>query len=66
MGFTIPGAAEITKAREEADTVIDAVTKVLDFAAKYGHFIPGLSSEVPALEKIDSALKSAKALIDHV
>lgn len=66
MGFSIPGAAEISKAREEIDHVIDAATKVLDFATKYGHFIPGVSAEVAALAKIDAALKSAKALIDHV
>lgn len=66
MAFHIPTAAELEQYRADADRIISAVTTVLDAAEKYGSFIPGLSSALPVVEGLDTALKTAKTFIDHI
>lgn len=66
MSFQIPGVAELEKLAKDIDPAIAAAITVLDFATKYGAYVPGLGAEVAALRSIDSVLKAAKSFLDHV
>lgn len=66
MALQIPGVPQLEALHADADKVIDAVTTVLDFAEKYGAFVPGLAGALPVVRELDSVLKNVKAFLDKV
>lgn len=66
MTIQIPDASTLKGLHADIDKTIEALTTVLDFATKYGQFIPGVAPEVGILKEVDSALKAAKTFLDVV